>query len=354
MITIKNLQLNLPGFSLGPLSLEVDNGAFFTLMGPTGSGKTLLLEILAGLTRPHAGEICFAGKTVTRAQPEKRNIGLVYQDHALFPHLTVLDNITYGQRYHFQDRAKGLAFARDLMDMLGLTPLIKRRPATLSGGEKQRVALARALACKPSLMLLDEPLSSLDPQFREGLRKNLKELHRGTGTTFFMVTHDFVDALALADSAAVIRKGRIEQCGPTLDIFHRPATTFIADFVGMKNILAAEYANGLCNLDRPGSCPASLPARDTPDGKGFTALRPEDLHVSLNGGFPGHWVSLPGTVLSISRQGFSWLATVQCNGMDFVARLEHRLVLENTMDEGSSVTLGFDPASAHHIPGDRG
>ncbi len=345
MIDVRNLCLTLPGFTLGPLDLQVKTGNFFALMGPTGSGKTLLLESLAGLVRPRNGGIWIGGREVTRASPEERRIGLVYQDHALFPHMTVWDNITYGQRY--LDLAGPADYARRLLDMLGLTPLKDRKPQNLSGGEKQRTALARALACRPDLVLLDEPLSSLDPQFREGLRRQLKELHQATGATFFMVTHDFVDALTMADSAAVIRQGRIEQAGPIQDIFHRPATPFIAGFVGMRNIFPVTFQSGQCCLAgvqvRLGTDPS--PA----DGPGHVALRPEDVHISVNGDIPAGWQGLSGRVDSLTREGFSWLATVDCGQVSFTARLEHRQALDGTVRPGSPVTVAFDPVIAHCI-----
>ncbi len=346
MIRVEKLQLTFPGFTLGPVSLHVRQGAFFALMGPTGSGKTLLLESLAGLTIPHAGRILLADEDKTKAPPEKRRIGLVYQDHALFPHMNVLRNITYGQKYHRIDQTDGVRYARELMERLGLSHLEARKTANLSGGEKQRIALARALACRPDIVLLDEPLSSLDPQFREDVRANLKELHQETGVTFFMVTHDFVDALTLADRAAVIRKGRIEQCAPTLDIFHRPATTFIADFVGMKNIFSSEYGSGRCRFAHL-ETPACGNAPDS--GTGFVALRPEDIAVSLNGDHPENWVSFAATVTTVSRLGFVWQLAAVREEVRFTAQLDHRLALSEAVQKGSTVTLSFDPQLAHHI-----
>ncbi|MBI9081683.1 MAG: ATP-binding cassette domain-containing protein, partial [Pseudodesulfovibrio sp.] len=166
MIRIHELRVDLPDFQLGEVSLNVRPGEFFALMGPTGSGKTLLLESIAGLIKATTGSIVVDGLDITNLAPEKRRVGLVYQDHALFPHMTVLDNITYGRQYHGMDKTQGLKAAHELMEILGLSRLAERKPANLSGGEKQRTALARALTCKPSVLLLDEPLSSLDPQFR--------------------------------------------------------------------------------------------------------------------------------------------------------------------------------------------
>lgn len=349
MIDIRDLRQDFPGFTFGPISLHVEAGSFFAIMGPTGSGKTLLLESLAGLVRPRQGRIVLDGRDITTAPPEQRGMGLVYQDNALFPHMTVLENITYGQRYHGIAAAAGQRHALELAEMLRLTPLLGRKPAGLSGGEKQRTAIARALASNPGVVLLDEPLSSLDPQFREGLRASLKALHRATKTVFFMVTHDFTDALTLADQAAVIHAGRIEQVGRTADIFRKPATTFIATFVGMENIFPATYADGHCRfagLSLP--VPPDGPRPDA--GRGDAALRPEDIAVGLNGDVPSGWMALTGDVTALDRRGFAWTAKVRCGQAQFVASLEHRLVLEGAIREGTPVRLAFNPADVHYIP----
>jgi molybdate/tungstate transport system ATP-binding protein len=346
MISIDKLQIKFPSFSLGPVSLEVDSHSFFALMGPTGSGKTLLLESIAGLLKSDWGSICIDGQDITQAPPEQRNVGLVYQDNSLFPHLTCFENIIYGQRYNNIEETEGKRYALELMEMLSIDQLQVRKPARLSGGEKQRVALARALACRPKVVLLDEPLSSLDPQFREGLRKNLKQLHKSSGAIFFMVTHDFVDALTLADKAAVIHKGHIEQSGQTLDIFHRPSTTFIADFVGMKNIFEASYENGLCTfkgITIP--APVSVGSKQ----KGHVALRPEDIHIGSEGEFSSGEKRLSGSVTGLIRDGFTWIVTLSCCDAVFTARLEHRLALNGTIQEGTELLFGFRHDVVHHI-----
>ena len=346
MISISNLSLIFPGFQLGPLSLQVDSGSFFALMGPTGSGKTLLLESLAGLHKPDEGTIHVDGRDISGEPPERRRMGLVYQDNALFPHMTVFENVVYGQRYHQIEKDAGSSYAHQLMEMLGISQLESRKPESLSGGEKQRTALARALACKPRVVLLDEPLSSLDPQFREGLRKNLKLLHETTGSLFFMVTHDFVDALSLTDSAAVIRNGTIEQNGATLDIFHRPATTFIADFVGMKNIFEARFENGACYFAN-----LSVPLDGSPFQKlhGWAAIRPEDLIVSELDRTAEGQASFKGTINDILRDGFTWLAIVQNGDSLFTARIEQRLFLNGFINENHEVRISFNPESIHYI-----
>ncbi len=345
MISIEELKIILPSFTLGPVSLQIETGAFFALMGPTGSGKTLLMESLSGLLKPDEGRILIDGIDITNAPPEQRNIGLVYQDHSLFPHLTVAENVMYGQRYNNIGNEEGRRLAFKLMEMLSVVKLQDRKPGKLSGGEKQRVALARALACRPAIVLLDEPLSSLDPQFREGLRKNIKQLHKTSGATFFMVTHDFVDSLTLADTAAVITNGKIQQIGKTLDIFHRPSTTFIADFVGMKNIIEVSYENEDCVF-----CGIAIPKpENVKHDRGHIALRPEDITLSSPGEVVSDGRTVSGTVTGIHRDGFVWIATVQCQEAVFSVRLEHRAVLDGKYNVNKDVLLTFDPGAVHHI-----
>ena len=347
MIRLKDLYMDLPGFTLDHINLHVRPGEFFALMGSTGSGKTLVLETVAGLTKLDGGTVEIGGRDMTRLPPEQRNVSLVYQDHALFPHLTVLQNVMYGQRYHGIDPAEGRREAHELLGMLGLASKEKRRPAKLSGGEKQRTALARALACRPDVILLDEPLSSLDPQFRGELRRTLKEIHETTKATFLMVTHDFVDALTMADRAAVIKEGVIRQEDTVANIFRRPASPMVAAFVGMTNILPASYAGKSCSF-------CSTTFEGLPDlpgwGTGFAALRPEDAIVGTEGEFPDDWCVLKGTVERVEREGFTWTATVACGGQTLTAMVDRHMVLGRTLDTGSQVTVGFDRAHLHHMP----
>lgn len=344
MIRVSGLGLRFAGFCLEDVSFRVAAGEFFALMGPTGSGKTLILESVAGLVAHATGSIRVAGQDVGNLPPELRKVSLVYQDHALFPHLTVLENVMYGQRYHGIRDDEGRREALDLLDRLGLSRLASRRPARLSGGEKQRVSLARALACRPDVVLLDEPLSSLDPQFRDGLRSELRTLHRQSGLTFLMVTHDFVDALTLADRAAVIRAGRLEQVGPVGEVFRQPATTFVAAFVGMRNIFPLG-PGGECRLD--GETAFTVPGAP---GRGNVALRPEDVFVSREGAFPAGWINLPGRLAAVRHEGFSWFAEVACGQVTFTAALDRQFLAADTPEPGMPVQLGFAPESLHVIP----
>jgi molybdate/tungstate transport system ATP-binding protein len=347
VIRLTDLTINFPGFTLDHVSLHVRRGEFFALMGSTGSGKTLVLESVAGLTRLDEGSVVIGGRDVTKLPPEGRKVSLVYQDHALFPHLSVLQNVMYGQRYHGIGREEGRREARDLLGVLGLSRLENRRPEHLSGGEKQRTALARALACRPDVVLLDEPLSALDPQFRGELRRTLKHVHESTGTTFLMVTHDFADAMILADRGAVIKDGRLHQQDTVANIFRRPATPFTASFVGMSNVFPASYERGCCTF--AGHTFEALPELPVWT-RGFAALRPEDVFVGSAVDFPGDWHVLKGTVERLEREGFTWTAVVRCGDQTVTALVDRHMVLNRGLDSGSEVTVGFAGEHLHHMP----
>jgi len=345
MIRIKNLNVKLSGFSLHDIDLKVEKGEFFTLLGPTGAGKTVVLESVIGLIPIEKGRIYINNKEVTNLPSEKRDIGIVYQDHALFPHLTVYKNITYGLRYHKvngKEPGKNLSF---IIDRLSLVPLLERSVRNLSGGEKQRVALARALAVDPSVLLLDEPLSALDPNFREDTREMLKRLHVETGITVLMVTHDFTEAHFLAQRTAVINNGRIEQTGSIPEVFHKPSTPFVADFVGMKNIFPAIF-NG--NKAKAGNLEIKISSNNN-NSKKYIAIRPEDIHVSTDKqSLPEH-NSIKGTVSKILNHGFYCDLCLKTSDVNFTAIIPTNSLINMNLAAGISVYISFDPASVHAI-----
>jgi ABC-type Fe3+/spermidine/putrescine transport system ATPase subunit len=210
------------------VSLEIPRGAFFSLLGPSGCGKTTLLRLIAGFEAPTAGEVWLSGARIDHLAPYQRNVNTVFQSYALFPHLTVAGNVAFGLR------GDGARVTRAL-DQLQLSGKESRRPHELSGGERQRVALARALVMQPELLLLDEPLSALDPLLRKQVRAELRDLQKRVGITFLFVTHDQEEALALSDSVAVMQAGRVEQVGSPREVYRQPRTRFIADFLGTMN-----------------------------------------------------------------------------------------------------------------------
>lgn len=308
MIRIEDLNTKLSGFNLHEINLSIEEGEFFILMGPTGSGKTVLLEALAGLIPVKNGKILIGGKDVTRLPPEKRGIGIVYQDYVLFPHMTVMDNIKYGLHFHKLSKKETEKRFGALIEELELAHLAHRFPLNLSGGELQRVALARALMVKPSVLLLDEPLSALDPNFREDIRLELKKIQRSSNTTFLMVTHDFAEALSLGSRGAVVNNGRIEQIGNMEDIFQRPSTMFVADFVGMKNIFEAQFNGTMAMI---GNELEVNMGRQASENQGRIAIRPDDIAISKQGVSSNNDNSFKGIVTAMVDQGFYYEAHVR-------------------------------------------
>ncbi|WP_272699784.1 ABC transporter ATP-binding protein [Desulfovibrio sp. Fe33] len=222
------------------LSLDIEDGSFFVLLGASGCGKTTLLRTIAGFIKPTSGNLYFDDRDLTHVPAHLRNIGFVFQDHALFPNLTVHDNIAYGLKVRKFRKKSINAEVMDIATKVGLGDLLDRFPSELSGGQQQRVALARALVVKPSVLLMDEPLSSLDCKLRIEMRSLIAEIQREIGTTTVLVTHDQEEALELATDVAVIRKGAIEQLGTPRDVYAKPQTAFVADFIGAANILDVE------------------------------------------------------------------------------------------------------------------
>lgn len=243
MITLDNVSHEWGEFSLKNVTLSVERGEYFVILGPTGAGKTLILETIAGFHIPGEGHIFLDGKDATDLPPEKRKIGLVYQDYSLFPHMTVEGNIAFGLKMRKIPKKEVETKVQSIMDSVGITHLKTRFPSTLSGGEQQRVALARALVIDPDILLLDEPLSALDPRTRESLREELKRIHKVRGMTTIHVTHDQTEALALADQIAVILKGEVIQVDTSSKIFNEPVNERIAIFVGMENVIKGKIAS---------------------------------------------------------------------------------------------------------------
>jgi ABC-type Fe3+/spermidine/putrescine transport system ATPase subunit len=217
------------------ITFEVSSGEIVAILGPSGCGKSTTLRLIAGFEIIDKGEICLAGKNVWGQRPYQRNVGLLFQDYALFPHMTVLENVCYGMRRRGMDRRDIAARSAEMLQLVKLTGYEKSRPSTLSGGQQQRVALARALSTSPQVMLLDEPLSALDAKLRQELRIELREILTSVGTTAIVVTHDQEEAMSIADRIIVLNRGRIEQQGVPREIYGRPATRFVADFIGRSN-----------------------------------------------------------------------------------------------------------------------
>ncbi len=345
MIDLQNLWVDCRTFRLQDLTLKIEAGEFFVLMGPTGAGKTVLLEAVAGLMPSTRGKIIIGGVDLTTAPPEGRGVGIVYQDFALFPHLTVLDNIRYGLRFHRTDPGGAETRLQYLLETLRISDLKARYPLHLSGGEKQRVALARALIIKPKVLLLDEPLSSLDPGFREEIRALLQTLHKSSEVTFLMVTHNFADAFSLADRAAVINNGRIEQVDTVANIFQKPRATFVARFIGMKNLFAARFRSNKAHL---GDLEITL-AGPAPNGAEQVAIRPEDVILQSPAESSSKENTFAGVVKGVVEYGFFVEVQVAVGQVVFRAAISQKNLLEQGIQEGDPVTLFFEPTAVHTL-----
>ena len=276
--------------SVAGVSLAVEKGELIALLGPSGCGKTTTLRMIAGLMPATAGRIVVAGRDVTALPAHDRDMGLVFQNYALFPHMTVAGNVAFGLEMRGVSRAARAERVGAALDMVRLGHLAGRRPRELSGGQQQRVALARALVIEPSILLLDEPLSNLDAKLRDEMRTEIRDIQQRLGITAIFVTHDQVEALAMCDRIAVMRAGLIEQLGTPADIYERPATLFVADFVGRTNRIEGE--RGVDGLVRAG--PLVLSTRDGgPAGPVTLAVRPHRVWV---GEAPEGWNTADGTV----------------------------------------------------------
>lgn len=261
------------------VSVVIAEGEFFSLLGPSGCGKTTTLRMIAGFESPDAGCICVRGADITALPPEKRNMGMVFQNYALFPHRTVAENVAFGLRMRNLPKPDITARVRQALSMVRLDGLEDRRPAQLSGGQQQRVALARAIVINPTVLLCDEPLGALDKKLRQAMQFELKELHRRLGLTLVYVTHDQEEALTMSDRIAVMKGGRIAQLGAPREIYDRPTSRFVADFIGDTNILEGEPRDGALAL--PGGWVS--PVASLPVGVRAIALRPEQVRLTSAG-----------------------------------------------------------------------
>lgn len=267
------------------VTLEIADGEFFSMLGPSGSGKTTCLRLIAGFDVPSGGRISVHGADITGIPPYDRDINTVFQDYALFPHMSVLDNVAYGLMVRKVAKTERHARAEEMLDLVKLAGLGKRRPAELSGGQRQRVALARALINHPRILLLDEPLGALDLKLREQMQVELKGLQRKIGITFIYVTHDQQEALGMSDRLAVFNEGKIEQVGSPQEIYEHPATAFVAGFVGNSNLMDAAAAEQIAGLTGPQS------------------IRPEKIHFAADYADAKDVVKAGGVVLEVQYLG---------------------------------------------------
>jgi molybdopterin-binding protein len=346
MIEVKNLYVDLGEFILEDISLDIEEGEYFIILGPTGAGKTVLLESIAGLYPIKSGEIWLRGKEVTSVEPEKRRISIVYQDHVLFPHLSVKDNLIFGLRMHKakadteKDRLNWVA------ELLGIGSLLHRRPDTLSGGEKQKVALGRAIITQPELLLVDEPLSSLDPETRESVQQELRKLHRALGITILHVTHDFEEAIALGNRIAVIGEGHLMQVGTPEEVFRHPNSEFVARFAMTRNIFvgkAERKPSGDTIFKVDGT--EFIIATDV-DGTHHASIRPEDILISSEPIRSSARNCFPGTITNVVDKGSTLYVTVSIPpGLSCL--VTRHSFQEMELREGKRVYITFKASSIH-------
>ncbi|MCX7684958.1 MAG: ABC transporter ATP-binding protein [Acetobacteraceae bacterium] len=336
--------------AVAPLDLAVAEGEFLTLLGPSGSGKTTTLMMLAGFEAPSSGEILLEGRVVNRVPPHRRGLGVVFQNYALFPHMSVAENLSFPlemRRIPRAERAERIARALATVRMEGFAD---RRPAQLSGGQQQRVALARALIFSPRLVLMDEPLGALDRQLREELQQEIKALHARLGVTILYVTHDQGEALALSDRIAVFRAGRIEQLGTPRELYDRPASAFVAGFLGENNlipveVLGAEGAFRRCRLPDGGTI---LVPGCRPPGPALLVLRPERILPGAEG--PNR---LSATVLGATFLGDQTRLSVALGPATLAVKLPHGAA-GHGLARGERIALCFPPEAAALLPPEGG
>src|SRR5271165_976332 len=303
---------------LKDISLQVAAGEFLTLLGESGSGKTTLLRIIAGFEQPSSGEVWMGGRRLDRLPPYKRRVNTVFQNYALFPHLSIRENVAYGLRVTGTASREIPGRVTDALRMVKMQEYAERRPAKLSGGQQQRIALARALVNRPQLLLLDEPLSALDANLRKQMQSELKSLQRELGITFLSVTHDQDEAMTLSDRIALLRNGELEQIATPRAIYERPATVYTAEFIGQTNILEAEIQDGQA------SCGPLYWPTELPNGRQLFSLRPEAIGLSLE------TLSVPIPIrfrAGVVRQVFSGASEqleLQCGALLLRARVAAR------------------------------
>lgn len=346
MIKIKNLCVDLGDFLLYDISFTVSEGEYFVVLGPTGAGKTVLLESIAGLYPIKSGEIWLRGKEMRELEPEKRGVSIVYQDHALFPHLSVEGNVTFGLRLRKQKHQEIKATLDWITDLLSISHLLHRKPETLSGGERQKVALARALSTKPEVLLLDEPLSALDPETRENLQQELRQLHRVLNITTIHVTHDFEEAIALGHRIAVIGEGHLKQVGTPEQIFRQPNSEFVARFAMTRNIFLGEAmhkANGDNIFRIEGT---EFVSAANIEGTCHASIRPEDILISLEPLRSSARNCFPGTITGIIDKGATLYITISLPP-DISCLVTRRSFDELELEEGKGVYVTFKASAVH-------
>ena len=344
LLTIEGLSRRFGAHqALRQIDLEIRQGEFVALLGPSGCGKTTLLRAIAGFVQPDAGRILIEGQDMGPLPAHRRPLNTVFQNYALFPHMSVLDNVAYGPRRQGASRQQAARRATEALDLVGLADLGARQPRELSGGQQQRVALARAIVNQPRLLLLDEPLSALDLKLRKRMQLELKHLQARLGIAFVFVTHDQEEAMTMADRVVVMHDGAIEQVGAGTEIYRQPATRFVAGFIGDANLLAFTRDGNDLLLPAQGlrlAWQAPAPAQ------GVAVLRPEDLRLQAAGDGSTH-ARLTATVADVIQVGSHCMVHLDMGGQVLVARQGG--IAPDTLRPGATVQVAFPPERLHLI-----
>lgn len=345
MICLNHVSKRLGEFSLKNISFNIEDNEYFVILGPTGTGKTVILELIAGMYLPDQGEIWIKGENVTYSYPEERHIGFVYQDYMLFPHLTVEDNILFGLKIKKAPRNLMNTRLEEITDLLGIKGLIKRYPTTLSGGEQQRVAIARALITRPEVLLLDEPLSALDPRSREIFQQELKTIHEQIKTTTIHITHNFDEALVLADRVGIMHDGEMVQMGTPEEVFQKPGSEFVAQFVGADNVYRGEIVvRGGDKYVRLNN----LMLRVVSDVQGTVrvAIRPENIIIVREAMNSSARNMVKGIIVAIIPRGAFYKVVLDA-GIPLVVLVTWQAIEELDLEEGQEVWALFKATAVH-------
>jgi len=348
-VQVESLSKKWENFSIRNVNLKIGDGEYFVILGPTGAGKTLLLELIAGFHKPDSGRIIIDDTDVTVLPPEKRGIGFVPQEYVLFPHMTVAENVEFGLKMQNFAKAEREKIVKETLEFMNLSSLRNRLPMTLSGGEQQKTALARALVIKPKILLLDEPLSALDINTQKKMRKELKRIHEELKITTIHVTHNQVEAFILADRLAVMKNGTIVQVGTPEEVFHKPKDDFIARFVGFENLFEGkivENRNGIARIDIGGII---IEAVTEKTGKCIIGVRPDDIIISKSLFKSSMRNMLKGKITEFVDMGSLVSLTVNVNNTVFTALITRRSFLEMMLTKGSEVFLLFKASAVHVI-----
>jgi molybdopterin-binding protein len=351
MLRVRNLGKRLGAFAIRDVSFDVGDGEYFVLLGSSGVGKTVLLESLAGLTPPDDGRILWNDEDITRTRIQERRLGLVYQDQALFPHMTVSQNLAYALRARRRSRGFVRMKVHEVAEQVGVTGLLDRYPATLSGGEAQRVALGRALAAEPRCLLLDEPISALDAAARAQMRSLLRVLHR-RGHTILHVTHDYEEALSLASHVGIMENGTITEYGTPHEVFHHPKSEFVARFVGIRNFLKGRLEppeDGAGNMARFVANGLIFQVlSDAPPGPGCLMVRSEDIAIARSRAESSAQNQFEGTVRDIARARLGVEVTVDI-GVEIAAVVTDPSIQRLALECGQTVWVSFKAAAARFV-----